>query len=132
MSGPKRRFLERQATYQVAISNTGTVAAQRVELVAYLPAGLKFVSANNSGQYDEARRAVRWLLEELPTNEKGVVELVTLPIEPGQQSIKLRGTAAKAEAVERRAAGRGRRPRGRALPIGAEQQSDRNRRADGL
>ena len=71
MIGPQRRYLEHQAMYQVAISNPGTAAAQQVELVAYLPSGLKFVSANNSGHYDEADRAVHWRLEELPANEQG-------------------------------------------------------------
>ncbi len=101
MEGPKRRYLEREATYQVSISNPGTAPAKQVELVAYLPPGLKFVSANNSGQYDEANRAVYWLLEELPSNKTGSVELVTLPIEAGQHSIKLRGTAQRGLAVEK-------------------------------
>ena len=101
MTGPRRRYLEREAVYQVAISNPGTAPAQQVELVAYLPSGLKFLSANNSGHYEAADRAVHWRLEELPTNQKGVVELVTMPIEPGQQSIKLRGTAAKGVVAEK-------------------------------
>ena len=80
---------------------SGHRPAQQVELVAYLPSGLKFLSANNSGHYEQADRAVHWRLEELPTNQQGVVELVTMPVEPGQQSIKLRGTAAKGLVVER-------------------------------
>jgi uncharacterized repeat protein (TIGR01451 family) len=99
--GPKRRYLEREASYQVSISNPGTAPAQQVELVAYLPTGLKFISANNAGHYDAPNRAVYWRLEELPTNEKGTVELVTIPIEPGQQSIKVRATAQKGLAIER-------------------------------
>ena len=59
------------------------------------------MSANNSGHYDDGQRRRPLGLEELPTNEKGVVELVTMPVEPGQQSIKLRGTAQKAAAVEK-------------------------------
>ena len=35
-------------------------------------------------------------MEELPANDRGVVELVTMPTERGQQSIKLRGTAHRA------------------------------------
>ncbi len=101
MTGPRRRYLEREAVYQVAISNPGTAPAQQVELVAYLPSGLKFLSANNSGHYEAAGHAVHWRLEELPTNQKGVVELATMPIEPGQQSIKLRGTAAKGVVAEK-------------------------------
>ena len=101
MAGPKRRYLEREATYQLSVANPGTAPAQQIELVAYLPAGLKFVGANNAGHYDEASRAVYWRLEELPVNEKGTVELVTLPIEAGQQSIKLRGTAQRGLTIEK-------------------------------
>jgi uncharacterized repeat protein (TIGR01451 family) len=101
LAGPKRRYLEREATYQVQLSNPGTAPAQQVELVAYLPPGLRFVGANNAGHYDEATRAVSWRLAELPTNQQGSVELVTLPIEVGQQSIKVRGTAQRGLAVEK-------------------------------
>ncbi len=44
---------------------------------------------------------MHWRLEELPSNERGVVELATMPVEPGQHSIKLRGTAAKGVVVEK-------------------------------
>lgn len=101
MEGPKRRYLERQATYQLSVSNPGTASAKQVELVASLPAGLKFVSANNAGYYEEASRTVRWRLEELPANETGSVELVTMPVEAGQHALKLRGTAQKGLAVEK-------------------------------
>jgi uncharacterized repeat protein (TIGR01451 family) len=101
MDGPKKRYLERQATYQVSVSNPGTAAAQGVELAAYLPPGMKFVSANNQGHYDEASRAVYWRLEQLPTRESGTVELVTMPVEAGQQSIKLRGSAQRVQPIEK-------------------------------
>jgi uncharacterized repeat protein (TIGR01451 family) len=101
LEGPKKRYLERQATYQVSVSNPGTAPAKQVELVASLPAGLKFVSANNAGYYEESTRTVRWRLEELPANETGSVELVTLPIEAGQHAIKLRGSAQKGLNVEK-------------------------------
>jgi uncharacterized repeat protein (TIGR01451 family) len=101
LDGPKRRYLEREATYQVSVSNPGTAAASQVSLVAYLPSGLKFVSANNGGQYDQASRAVHWRLEELPVNEVGTVTLVAMPVEPGSHAIKLTGTAEKGLKVEK-------------------------------
>jgi uncharacterized repeat protein (TIGR01451 family) len=101
MEGPKKRYLEREAVYQLSVANPGTASAKQVELVAYLPPGLKFVNANNQGSYDEAHRAVHWLLAELPAQETGSVELTTLPVEPGEQAIKVRGTAQKGLAVER-------------------------------
>jgi uncharacterized repeat protein (TIGR01451 family) len=101
LAGPKRRYLDREATYQVSVSNPGTAPAQRIELVAYLPPGLRFVGANNAGHYDEATRAVSWRLAELPVNQRGTVELVTLPVESGQQSIKFRGTAERGLSIEK-------------------------------
>ena len=99
--GPKRRYLEREACYQVSLSNPGTATAQQIDLVAYLPNGLKFLRANNAGQYDEAARAVHWRLQELPNNETGTVELVTMPVETGQQSLKLRATAQRGLTTEK-------------------------------
>ena len=101
VDGPKRRYLERQATYQFSVSNPGTAAAKQVELVAALPEGLKFVSANNAGYYEEASRTVRWRLEELPPNESGSVELVTMPVEAGQHALRLRGTAQRGLIAEK-------------------------------
>ncbi|MGA2033366.1 MAG: CARDB domain-containing protein [Thermoguttaceae bacterium] len=101
LAGPKRRYLEREAAYQFSISNPGTAPAQQIELVAYLPNGLKFVSANNAGHYDETDRAIHWRLDELPIKEKGTVEMVTMPVEPGQQSIKLRATAQRGLTAEK-------------------------------
>lgn len=101
MEGPKKRYLEREAVYQVSISNPGTAPAQGVELAAYLPPGLKFIRANNQGHYDEASRAVFWKLEQLPSQVTGSVELVALPVEAGQQSIKLRGAAQRVQPVEK-------------------------------
>ena len=99
--GPKRRFLEREATYTFSISNPGTASAKQVELVAQLPAGLKFVAANNAGHYQEATRSVHWTLEELPSRESGSVTLTTVPVEVGQQTLRIRGSAERGLSVER-------------------------------
>jgi hypothetical protein len=93
MNGPKRRYLEREATYQLSVANPGTAPAKQVELVAYLPPGLKFISANNAGRYDAASRAVFWQMDELPVNQHGTVELVTMPVAAGQFNLKVRGVA---------------------------------------
>ena len=89
VEGPHRRYLERPATYHVSVENPGTATAKDVQLVTRLPKGLQFVSANNMGEYDTAEHSVYWSLAELPANERGTVELVTLPIESGQQTLKL-------------------------------------------
>ena len=101
MEGSKKRFLERQATYQVSVANSGTAPARQVELAVLLPPGLKFLSANNAGRFDEATRVVHWRLEELPAKETGSVELRTMPVAAGQHAIRLRGTAEKGLLVEK-------------------------------
>jgi uncharacterized repeat protein (TIGR01451 family) len=93
MEGPARRYLERQATYTVSVSNPGTATAKDVELVTRLPRGLKFVKANNSGHYDPGTHTVVWSLEELPPAESGTVMLTALPVEPGEQRLRAEGRA---------------------------------------
>jgi uncharacterized repeat protein (TIGR01451 family) len=91
--GPDRKFLNRQATHEFTVANSGTAAATNVDLIARLPRGLKFVSANNQGQYDANSNAVYWSLQQLAAGQSGRVELVTLPAEPGQHAIEFEATA---------------------------------------
>ncbi|MFH1923117.1 MAG: DUF11 domain-containing protein, partial [Planctomycetota bacterium] len=99
LDGPKRRFLERQATYTLSVSNPGTAPARNVELVAELPAGFEFVSANNAGHYEPAGRTVHWNLEELPVQETGTVRLTALPIEEGEQVLRFSCTAEPGQSI---------------------------------
>jgi uncharacterized repeat protein (TIGR01451 family) len=91
--GPKKRFLETRATYTVSVSNPGTATAKNVELITFLPKGLKFVQANNSGQYDAVKHSVQWNLVELPARETGDVTLVAEPIEQGEHKLRVEGRA---------------------------------------
>jgi uncharacterized repeat protein (TIGR01451 family) len=93
VDGPEKRYLERPATYQVSVQNPGTAPAHDIELVTKLPKGMKFVRANNMGQYDASTHAVYWSLAELPEGEKGTVELVAMPVEAGQQTLEVQGKA---------------------------------------
>ena len=101
IEGPKRRYLDRQATYTVSISNPGTAAATKVDLLTHLPPGLKFVEANNAGQYDAQSRSVHWLLDELPANEMGSVTLTVLPVEAGEQPVQVESTADRGLSAKR-------------------------------
>jgi uncharacterized repeat protein (TIGR01451 family) len=94
IQGPARRYLQRQATYQITVANPGTAAAQSVSLVAYLPQGLQFVSTEKKGQYDQQKHAVSWSLEELPPGEGDTVALSALPVDTGDQKLRVQGTAA--------------------------------------
>lgn len=93
VNGPKKRFLDRQATYSLTVANPGTAAARDVQLVAYLPKGMTYVSSDSEGQYDAAQHAVLWGLEELPAGKSGAVKLVATPVETGEQKIRVEGKA---------------------------------------
>jgi uncharacterized repeat protein (TIGR01451 family) len=54
---------------------------------------MRFVKANNKGEYDAASHAVYWSLAELPEGEHGVVELVAMPVEAGPQTIEVESRA---------------------------------------
>ena len=93
IKGPGLRYLNRKATYVVSVSNPGTATAQNVDLVTYLPKGLKFLSTEHEGHYDEQRHAVMWSLEQLSARQVGDVQLVLLPTETGEQKIRMEGRA---------------------------------------
>jgi uncharacterized repeat protein (TIGR01451 family) len=93
IEGPNRRYIERQATFTIAVANPGTAPARNVELVAQLPTGLKFVSTNNSGFYDQSRHAVIWSLEQLPAGEMGKAQFTAMPVEMGSFQIHAQGKA---------------------------------------
>jgi uncharacterized membrane protein len=93
VQGPSRRYLERPATYVLSVANPGTAAAKNIELTSFLPKGMKFMSANNAGQYDSRSHSVSWALDELPSQQSGSVELVAMPIEAGDQQLRVEGKA---------------------------------------
>ncbi len=93
LAGPSRRFLERQATYMVNIQNGGTAPATNVEIMAQLDRGFTFVGTENNGHYDPNRHAVLWSIIDLPAGESASVPVTLLPIEEGDQVIRLEATA---------------------------------------
>ena len=86
--GPTRRFLQRNAAHTFSVANNGSAAATNVELIARLPSGLRFRSANNQGRYDSNAHSVYWSLAQLDRDAKASVELKTTPVEIGTQPIK--------------------------------------------
>ncbi|TWT88778.1 Large cysteine-rich periplasmic protein OmcB precursor [Pseudobythopirellula maris] len=93
VDGPSRRYLEHAASYTISIDNPGTAAAQDVRLVSHLPDGMKFVKANNMGEYDESTHSVYWSLAELPEGQRGEVELVAMPVTPGDHALRVESEA---------------------------------------
>lgn len=93
LEGPSRRFLERQAKYQLNVANAGTADATNVEISVQLSRGFTFVSTDYEGQYDASRHAVFWSLAQLPAGANGAVPLTLLPVEAGEQTIRINAQA---------------------------------------
>ncbi len=91
--GPSRRYLKRNATHIFSVRNSGTAIATNLDLVTKLPQGVRFVSANNQGQYDPGSHAVYWSLDRLNVGQGASVQLTTTPEDPGEQAIEFIATA---------------------------------------
>ena len=100
LQGPSRRFLERQAKYELNVANAGTAAATNVEISVQLSRGFTFVSTDYEGQYDPNRHAVFWSLAQLPAGANGIVPLTLLPVETGEQVIKISANADLSELAQ--------------------------------
>lgn len=93
IAGPGRRYLERQATYQVVINNTGTAMAQNLFFDVHLPVGLKFVSADIAqATYHPETHSVTLGLAELNAGAKASFAVSVLPVELGPQGIRISAT----------------------------------------
>ena len=98
--GPTARFIKRQVAHTFTVANKGTASATNLRLIARLPSGLRFVSANNRGRYDKNSHSVVWQMRDLSAGGSGDVEVVTTPIEAGEQNIKFEAAADLNQASE--------------------------------
>lgn len=102
ITGPNKRFLDRQATFAITIKNAGSAAATNCEFVMRLPSGLNFNSANKNGTYDRNSNSVYWTVTEFPAGHAEPVELTVLPVESGTLPLLFQGTADLGIKVEAR------------------------------
>lgn len=99
--GAQRRYLDREALYQISISNIGSAPAKTVGLWVEVPPGMKFISADNHGYYDPSSRTVSWRLAELPVQTTGTVTLRVLPEELGQKVLRIGCSAERVASVQK-------------------------------
>ena len=92
IDGADAPYLERQTTYRLKAANVGDATAKDVKLVAEIPAGTTFVSANNLGVYKAETRSVYWDLAELPAGAAGEIELTLTPTKIGAARLTFGGT----------------------------------------
>ncbi|HID23929.1 MAG TPA: DUF11 domain-containing protein [Planctomycetaceae bacterium] len=69
IDGPGLRYVGRHARYTIRVSNAGGTATNNVRVTHQLPAGFRFVEADNGGSFDDTNRTVRWFIGRLEPGE---------------------------------------------------------------
>lgn len=93
ITGPNKRYLDRQAKFTIMIENSGTAPATNCEFMMRLPAGLNFNTTNKEGIYDPSQHAVLWSVPDFPAGHADEIELTVLPVEVGNQQMTFQGSA---------------------------------------
>jgi uncharacterized repeat protein (TIGR01451 family) len=84
-TGPRRRYLHREAHIELEVANVGTGAATNVRVGNLLPEGLDFVSASEGGTFDPATRTVVWHVPTRAPGHRQTFALKTTPKALGEQ-----------------------------------------------
>jgi uncharacterized repeat protein (TIGR01451 family) len=82
MSGPHARYLNAPASYQIAVSNPGSVPLANVVIQNPLPGDTSFVSASDGGQFNG--NLVQWNIGSLAPGGSQTVELALRAQAPGR------------------------------------------------
>jgi uncharacterized repeat protein (TIGR01451 family) len=83
-TGPKRRYLERPATYTIEVKNPGTAAASRISVIDEIPDGVILVEASDSGRISQDKRSVKWALDQLDPGESRTLNVTVRPTVVGE------------------------------------------------
>lgn len=106
VQGPKLRYLDRHAVYQLKVTNPGTAPAQNVTLHEIVPAGFKYHAATSGGRWEESTKTVSWQLGDLPPGQSREVSVELVASAAGEhrlqaQVVSARGVKTEAAAVTR-------------------------------
>ena len=83
--GPARRYIGRDGTYQNIVRNESRRPAVDAVVIERIPAGMKYISSNAGGQYDESRRSVAWRIARLESGQTQTLEVTLRPTDSGEQ-----------------------------------------------
>jgi uncharacterized repeat protein (TIGR01451 family) len=101
MAGPTRRYVSQPATYQLTVTNPGSVPLPSVVITNPLPPGTTFVGSRG-GQLGGAE--VRWLLGALEPGGSRTVDVTLRARQPGEVRNRAAATAAPGLRAEAEAA----------------------------
>ncbi len=73
--GPDRRFVGRAAKFQNIIANETNFEATNAIVTEQVPEGMRFISADNGGEYNPQTRRIRWDVPRLTPGKQAVLEV---------------------------------------------------------
>ena len=73
--GPERRFVGRRAKFQNIVANETNFEATHAVVTEQVPEGMRFISADNGGEYNPQTGHIRWELARLAPGKQIVLEV---------------------------------------------------------
>jgi uncharacterized repeat protein (TIGR01451 family) len=95
MTGRDMLYLDRKTTYTLKVTNPGSAPANNVMVSDLIPAGFKYLTASDQGQYDFATRTVSWYVGDLPAGQNKEIHLELQAIALGEHMQKASAAAAR-------------------------------------
>jgi uncharacterized repeat protein (TIGR01451 family) len=99
-SGPKRRYLGREAVFMNTLVNESSFPVDGAVLVESVPAGMEFAGASHGGQYNDGSHTIAWRIDQMAPGETRVVKSRLMPRGLGSQTSAVRLTIPNGEPVE--------------------------------
>ncbi|MEZ6069205.1 MAG: hypothetical protein R3C10_02805 [Pirellulales bacterium] len=87
VEGPKLRFVDRHATYNITVHNPGPAPADNVRLVEAIPDGFRFVEASPGGMFDPGTRQVAWFVGRLDADTTARMGVKLVPTKAGEHRL---------------------------------------------
>jgi len=69
VTGPKLRYLGREGTFILAVTNDGVAATDNVRVMHKIPEGFEFITSDRGAQYDAGTRILTWFVGRLESGQ---------------------------------------------------------------
>lgn len=93
MGGPNRRNINRPASYQITITNSGNQIVRGIKVSNKLDPSTQFLAASGGGRYENGE--VKWLIPQLAPKQRQTVQMVIKPTAAGTLKNRTEVTADK-------------------------------------
>lgn len=93
MGGPNRRNINRPASYQITITNSGNQIVRGIKVSNKLDPSTQFLAASGGGRYENGE--VKWLIPQLAPKQRLTVQMVIKPTAAGTLKNRTEVTADK-------------------------------------